>query len=342
MSRITSIRHPWKPHTSRTQQQRSAVRRRNRRLFLESLEQRSLLATMTWDGSSSVNWTDAANWVGDIAPAAGDDLFFPAGAANLTNNNDFPAGTSFNTILFMGGGYNITGNAISLAGGLTANNTTGNNSFSPAITLGNALTLMSANAGTTLTLSSVDTGIIQGATNIFGTSALTLDGSGTLVITGVISGQGSIEKLGAGTATLRGTNTYTGLTDVRQGFLRIESGGALGPAGSAETQIQAGAQLQAAGTFTVPEQLALREAGVGFGNGNDPSSMGALRALSGTVTWTGNMDLAGGNNIVGADSGATLIVSGQIQNAIASANRLLKVGGGTLRLTGTQANSTLR
>ncbi len=333
MSRIPAA----KLISNRLLQQRTAERRRQRRLFLERLEERSLLATMTWDGSSSVNWSDAANWVGDIAPASGDDLIFPAGAANLTNTNDLPAGSSFNTILFTGGGYTITGNAISLVGGLTANNVAGNNTFSPAITLQNGLTVMSANSGTTLTLGAIDTLTLEGATNILGSSALTFDGAGTTAVNGVIAGRGSINKLGEGTAILRGANTYTGLTDVRQGFLRVEHGSALGAATS-DTQIQAGAQLQVAGTFTMAENLAVREGGVGFGNGTDPSSLGALRGLSGTVTWTGNVDLAGGNNLIGVDAGATLVVNGVIANATSAANRLLKVGGGTLRLGGTQSN----
>lgn len=334
MSRIPSS----KLIPNRLIQHRAAVRRRQRRLFLERLEERSLLATMTWDGSNSALWSDAANWVGDIAPAGGDDLFFPAGAANLTNNNDLGAGTAFNTILFTGGGYNITGNAISLVGGLTANNVTGNNTFTPAITLANGLTLMSANPGTTLTLGAINTVYLEGATNFLGNSALNFDGAGTIAVNGVISGAGSILKLGDGTTILRGANTYTGLTDVRQGFLRAENASALGPAGSGDTQIQAGAQLQVAGTFTIPEHLALREGGVGFGSGTDASSLGALRGLSGTVTWTGNMDLAGGNNLIGVDAGATIIMNGVVANATSATNRLHKVGGGTLRLGGTQAN----
>ena len=344
MSRLSPRSLPKFP--ARLLQQRAAERRRQRRLFLERLEERSLLATLTWDGSNSALWSDAANWVGDVAPATGDDLFFPSGAANLTNNNDLLAGTSFNTILFTGGGYNITGNAISLVGGLTANNTAGNNSFTPAISLSNAVTLMSANAGTTLTLGAVDTGNIQGVSNnLFnGTiSALTLDGSGTLVMGGVISGLGSIEKLGGGTARLTAANTYTGLTDVRQGFLSAENGSALGPAGSADTQVQFGAQLQVAGTFTIPDNLAIRDGGVGFGNGTDASGLGAIRVTSGNVTWSGSVELAGqgSNSLIGADAGATLNFSGAITNPIANGaggSRLIKVGAGTVRLSGTQAN----
>ncbi|MFN9720117.1 MAG: hypothetical protein ACK58L_15570, partial [Planctomycetota bacterium] len=71
---------------------RSKFRRSPNRRRLEVLEDRSLLATIVWDGAadgggSSVdaNWMTAANWVGDVVPAAGDNLIFPTGiSTNLT------------------------------------------------------------------------------------------------------------------------------------------------------------------------------------------------------------------------------------------------------------------
>ncbi len=62
-----------------------------------------------------------------------------------------------------------------------------------------------------LTLGAIDTGNIVGETNVFGNSMLVFDGSGTLVVAGIISGQGSIEKLGSGTATLQVLEVVTAL-----------------------------------------------------------------------------------------------------------------------------------
>jgi hypothetical protein len=66
--------------------------------------------TYTWDGGSTVdsNWTTPENWSGDIAPQAGDNLVFPAGAARLNNVNDYPAGTVFGSINVSGSGYKIS------------------------------------------------------------------------------------------------------------------------------------------------------------------------------------------------------------------------------------------
>ena len=111
---------------------RKSIHRRTRQLLLEGLEERTLLAVRIWDGGGGdANWSTAANWVGDIAPLAGDDLVFAAGAARAANANDLAAGTRFNTILIHRGGYTITGNAIELYGGLTANNVSGHQHVRP-------------------------------------------------------------------------------------------------------------------------------------------------------------------------------------------------------------------
>ncbi len=89
-------------------------------LRLTRLEDRCVPAVVNWDGhpdaggtSADNHWTTATNWVGDHTPQPGDTLQFPAGAQQLTNVNDFPAGTSFD--LFVGGaGYQISGNAVTL------------------------------------------------------------------------------------------------------------------------------------------------------------------------------------------------------------------------------------
>src|SRR5262245_52004575 len=53
-------------------------------------------ATKTWDGgvADDSNWMTATNWVGDIAPVAGDDLDF-GGTNDLSPNNNFAVNTSF-------------------------------------------------------------------------------------------------------------------------------------------------------------------------------------------------------------------------------------------------------
>ena len=89
-----------------------------RRLRLDRLEDRTVPTTVIWDGgpdgggvSADNHWTTATNWVGDVAPHAGDDLVFPTGAKQLTATNDFAAGTAFNS-LALNVGYTLAGNGI--------------------------------------------------------------------------------------------------------------------------------------------------------------------------------------------------------------------------------------
>jgi hypothetical protein len=60
-------------------------------------------ATRTWTGNgANDNWTTAANWQGNVAPAITDLLVFPAGANRTTNVNNYPAGFTFQSITFQG------------------------------------------------------------------------------------------------------------------------------------------------------------------------------------------------------------------------------------------------
>ena len=183
---------------------------------IEAMERRLLMAQITWDGGGAdENWTTAANWVGDVAPVANDQLLFPDAAARKTdNNNDFPAGTAFNRIDFTGAGYTLNGNAINLVDDINATNTTGANTVNLDVSLTGGATdnqfFTAAAAGTTLT--------IAGDVNK-GTKLLTLSGLGDVTVSGVISGSGGLNKNQAGNAFLTATNTYTGITSVNAGSL---------------------------------------------------------------------------------------------------------------------------
>lgn len=88
--------------------------------------------TRTWTGNGATNnWSDAGNW-NSGAPVAGDSLVFPASANRKTNTNNLASNTAFDTITFNGGGYDISGNAISLTNQLT-NQPNGDNEIHLAI-----------------------------------------------------------------------------------------------------------------------------------------------------------------------------------------------------------------
>src|SRR5687768_10537619 len=77
-------------------------------------------AVRTWDGGGpDANWQTAANWLGDVAPVANDDLIFPAVATQFSTNNNFPVQTNFNSIT-IDGNYTVAGSSLRLGmGGLT-------------------------------------------------------------------------------------------------------------------------------------------------------------------------------------------------------------------------------
>ena len=72
----------------------------------------------TWDGGGGTRyWTNRFNWVGDVAPVAGDNLRIP-GSANQRTTNTFPAVTSFGNVRLGSGYQEIHGNLLRLSGGM--------------------------------------------------------------------------------------------------------------------------------------------------------------------------------------------------------------------------------
>jgi hypothetical protein len=210
----------------------------------------SFAATRTWDGGgANTSWTTAANWVDDIAPVAGDDLVFPAAAAQMTASNNFFLFTSFNSITFTGGTYTIGGNPITLASGMTAS--AGTHLVNIIIRLSAPQTFLS-DTGATLSVNIA----VSNTGNL-----LTIDGSGTTVILGLITGSGGVTKEGLGISLLFSNNNYTGTTSVNNGVLIIDgsqqsspvsvNGGALGGTGTTGL-VTVTTGVISAGTLTSP------------------------------------------------------------------------------------------
>ena len=84
-------------------------------------------ASRFWDGSANGNFSTAANWVGGVAPVAGDDLVFQAGVAQLLVTNNFSPNRAWNSILFQGSNYFVRGNAILVTNGINSINPVGAN-----------------------------------------------------------------------------------------------------------------------------------------------------------------------------------------------------------------------
>jgi hypothetical protein len=194
-------------------------------LRLIRLETRLAPAVATWDGGGADNhWTTAANWAPDVAPQPGDDLVFPAGVAQLANVNDFPAGTAFHSIAVNDVGYQLTGNAVALAGGLTF----GDQSFTGRPVIGLPLTLTGDQV---IDNSHAEPYTLTGPIDLNGHALTftTVYQGGT--IAGDISGAGSVTFSAPSPSPIyivSGHNTYTGPTALADTFVDL-SGSIAGP-----------------------------------------------------------------------------------------------------------------
>jgi autotransporter-associated beta strand protein len=208
-------------------------------------------ATFMWSGAGGdAFWTTAANWIGGVAPTAGNDLVFPAGAAQFTATNDFPALTAFNSILLSTAGYTLQGNSIVLSNGITDNGS-GTNTISLDVQLSAPQSYASQNG----------TGggaIFDGDYDLNG-NTLTFSGSGTHEVNGLITGNAGIVKDPSGSTNFFGNNTYTGTTTLNDGNLRIQgvqpssavtvNGGNLFGTGTTGAVTMSGGSLRPGGTL---------------------------------------------------------------------------------------------
>jgi fibronectin-binding autotransporter adhesin len=256
--------------------------------------------TWTWSGNGgNVNWGQAGNW-GSGAPtsAATTDLVFTGstntGSALTPLNQNVANPFQLNTLTFnsLAGTFFLGGSALSFTG-----------------------------ATSTITQSSSNGQSIANNMSATATLGLSGNGTGTVILSGVISGGTSISKNGTSTFTLLGANTYTGSTTISGGILNIQNGAALGTTGSGTT-VAGGAQLQLQGGITVGnEALTL--------NGTGISSDGALRNISGANSVAGAVTMASATTIH-SDAG-TLTLSGAFNNG---GFLLAATGNGNLAFTG--------
>jgi len=212
-----------------------------------------------------------------------------------------------------------------------------NGSFVPGVfndTIG-SLTLSNADlvAGIGLTLqgnfTSIGTNLLTGTVRLGGANR-TFHITGQLTADAFIenpTGTAGIIKSGQGTMELRRSNTYNGITDVKEGTLIVSHSGGLGTVG-AGTQVSPGATLLLKGSVTIAnETLSLSGTGV--------SSNGAVCATGGVASWTGPVNLTGDTFIGANDAPDQFSISG----AIGGTGNVTKVGYGRVVFSGLNANT---
>ena len=111
---------------------------------------------------------------------------------------------------------------------------TGTNTYSGTTTISTG-TLQVGNGGTTGTL---------GSGNITNNAALRVNRSDAFTLGQNISGTGTLTQFGAGTTTLTGANTYSGVTTISAGTLQVGNGGTTGQPGHRRRHEQCRPRIQ--------------------------------------------------------------------------------------------------
>ncbi|MFV3307729.1 Ig-like domain-containing protein [Pseudomonas sp. NY15181] len=260
-------------------------------------------STITLGGGTTLNFSNASGTVGIASTLGGSGSLNKAGGGTLVLSSVSNEASMSGGMTVSGGNLQVSGDdylssgTLTLDGGTLTNNATG-------FTIDNAIVLGSGG----------------GTINVGGGAGAT-----SLVLSGVISGTGTLTKNGQAILELSGNNTYSGLTDVQSGTLILSHANALGTTAGA-TSVASGATVRIAGILTVAESFTIA------GTGKTVSSInyGALHLISGSSTLSGTITFAGDADISAA-SGSTLTLSG----ALGGSSNLNKTDAGTLVLSNT-------
>jgi autotransporter-associated beta strand protein/T5SS/PEP-CTERM-associated repeat protein len=160
----------------------------------------------------------------------------------------------------------------------------------------------------------------------FGAGGATFDTNGNNVtLASALSGPGGLTKVGAGTMTLSGINTYQGGTAINGGTLAVATDANLGAASGGVAFD--GGTLQFLAGFTTNRAVTLNAGGGAFDtNGNNATLAGAIGGIGGltkfgvgTLTLTGINTYAGGTMVSGGtlqlgDAANTGAIRGNVTN----------------------------
>ncbi len=267
--------------------------------------QRAQAALDLWNGGGTdANWMTAGNWASSTSPSASDDLLFPGTSSpavlQTTNNNNFAAGTNFDSVVVgensgSGGtssiGYTLGGNSINLGPGGLADSEGGSTASTisfPSVLQQDATPISSGLAGGHyFTISAA----ISSGSNAYG---ITIDPASSSSLTGT-----------ALTGPVRFTvaMSYEGNTTINAGLLDLL--GDYLPSGAGNGNVT----INSAGT------LNLNNASININGLNGSGAVTKSGSNSRTLT-------VGNNNASGAYTGTMTFTGG-------SGTGIIKTGTGT-------------
>jgi autotransporter-associated beta strand protein len=297
-----------------------------------------------WTGAASASWTNSANWVSNMLPAAGCDLTFSYLSVNL--NNMVPGPYSIDGLIFL-----ETTDSASIGGTNT-------------LTLG---------AGGIDMVSACDNVTLSAPLNLTANQKWSVGPNSpgnSLTVNANVSGSATLTKASYGTLILNGTNSFSGTLNVdtggnntNDGALCIANSAAVANVASPISIRDTGMSVStlqlngSAGSVTVPQTISIAGrntnvaaienlSGVNTISGGITLSAGGstylLQADAGTLTLGGSV--AASNTVTGTPTitfqgGGDFFVSGSIQNGHASALSVAMTGSGTLTLSSTNMYS---
>ncbi|MFM9971889.1 MAG: beta strand repeat-containing protein, partial [Burkholderiales bacterium] len=298
--------------------------------------------TITTAGAAINLTTTGSSVVGGIN-AAGGAITLNVGGTSSVNGVIAGSGTALNKLgagtLTLGGANTYTGTTTVSAGTLTL-------SGGSAIPNAGAVNLDTSGAVLNVANAEVLGSLagVSGTTVNLNTGTLTAGDAGNATFSGIIQGSGNVIKAGTGTWTLSGSNTYSGLTTINAGTLKLGAAGdsTNTPLGTtiSGTLVRPGAALDLNGfSLATAEALTLNGTGVASGgaltNSAGAASYSGLITLgmaSSIVTSAGDINITNPGTITGATFGLTLGGSGNgsIASVIGTTSgTLTKNGAGT-------------
>ena len=282
--------------------------------------------------------------------ATGLNEVIPNSAAVTVNGAlNFASGGGTETIGSLAGSGTVSsvvaGNYSLVVGG------SGSGTFSGVITNGSGVIGLTKSGTGTLTLSGPNSytgGTIVSAGQLVGTTtslqgvitnnaSVAFDQATTGNYSSVMSGSGSLTKLGVGTVRITGSNGYSGGTTITSGTVEVSAGGSFGGSaaglGTGTVAVASGGQvtywLSNTGSHTIANAFSL--------------SGGTLYTEDGTNTFSGQVTLASGTSTISSRYEDTIRLSGGLAG---SGNVLFTQAGGTgnwdaptFMLSGTGANT---
>ena len=133
------------------------------------------------------------------------------------------------------------------------------------------------------------TATFSGGVTLTGNGDFEIGTGRNLTLAGVVSGDGSINKIGAGTLTMTNANSYNGGTTISAGTLKLSGSGSLG---NGDVTIEDNASLEFAGNSdqTINNSI--------YGNGSVIKSGSGTVTLNGYNSYYGETTISGGKLVV--------------------------------------------